>query len=233
MIRRHVLTAIGAGALVCLLAGGAAFAGVPAASPPAAEKAVTAAPLAVPAPAAKSPAPAAPATTPVSRAAQTTAAASARANAPVPETASPASAATAPEAAPAQATDDYYRPLVKADPFKPFLEMDQIRLKKKQDEQKLKAAAKGRPISPLQQAEIGQFRLIGIAGDDQKRTAVVEDRTTKRFYPLSVGTYIGPNEGRVAEILADRVVVVEPGATQNGKRKTKTKRIPLFLRSEP
>ena len=223
MTRRHCSAVLRAGMLILLLTGGTAFAGAPAAPVPSA-------------PAASS----APAATPASKAAKAAAAASARANAPIPavpmsdaKTAAVAPAApTAPGAAP-EAAQEYQMPVVKKDPFKPFLEMDRILMKKKQDQQLKKAAAKGRPISPLQQAEIDQFRLVGIAGDDQKRTAVVEDRKSKRFYPLSVGTYIGPNEGRVAEILADRVVVVERSATPDKKKKTQTKRIPLFLRPEP
>ncbi len=220
MTRRHCSAVLRVAMLIVLLAGGTAFAGAPAASVPAA-------PAASPAPA----------VTPVSKAA---AAASARANAPIPavpmsdaKTAAVAPAAsTAPGATP-ETAQEYQMPAVKKDPFKPFLEMDQILMRKKQEELQKKAAAKGRPISPLQQAEIGQFRLVGIAGDDRKRTAIVEDSKTKRFYPLSVGTYIGPNEGRVAEILADRVVVVERSATPDKKKKTQTKRIPLFLRPEP
>jgi len=223
MTRRHCSAILRVAMLIVLLAGGTAFAGAPAAS--------------VPAEPAASPAPA---VIPVSKAAKAAAAASARANAPIPavpmsdaKTAAVVPAApTAPGAAP-ETAQEYQMPAVKKDPFKPFLEMDQILMRKKQEERQKKAAAKGRPISPLQQAEIGQFRLVGIAGDDRKRTAIVEDSKTKRFYPLSVGTYIGPNEGRVAEILADRVVVVERAATPDKKKKTQTKRIPLFLRPEP
>lgn len=223
MTRRHCSAILRVGMLILLLAGGTAFAGAPAAS--------------VPAEPAASPAPA---VTPVSKAAKAAAAASARANAPIPavpmsdaKTAAVAPAAPAAPGAAPETAQEYRLPTVKKDPFKPFLEMDQILMRKKQEERQKKVAAKGRPISPLQQAEIGQLRLVGIAGDDRKRTAIVEDRKTKRFYPLSVGTYIGPNEGRVAEILADRVVVVERSATPDKRKKTQTKRIPLFLRPEP
>jgi Tfp pilus assembly protein PilP len=143
-------------------------------------------------------------------------------------------ATTVPAAVPAPPADYNYLPAAKPDPFKPFLEMDQVLQRKKQEEQQNKAAVKGRPISPLQRAEIAQFRLVGIAGDDSRRTAIVEERGTKKFYPLSVGTYIGPNEGRVAEILADRVVVEERVETQDNKRKKMQKRrIPLLLHPEP
>lgn len=151
---------------------------------------------------------------------------------PATPPASVAPAATVPAAPPVSPAMDPGPPAGKADPFKPFLETDQTLLRKKQ-EQKKKAAVKGRPISPLRQAEIAQFRVVGIAGDDGRRKAIVEERTTKKFYPLSVGTYIGPNDGRVAEILADRVVVEERIETQDNKKKTQVKRIPLLLRPEP
>jgi Tfp pilus assembly protein PilP len=153
--------------------------------------------------------------------------------APVASPGKPA-ATTVPAAIPAPPADYPYQSSGKPDPFQPFLELDQTLLKKKQEEQQKKATAKGRPISPLQQAEIVQFRLVGIAGDDRRRTAIVEERTTKKYYPLSVGTYIGPNEGRVAEILADRVVVEERIETQEKKAKgMQMRRIPLLLHPEP
>ena len=108
-----------------------------------------------------------------------------------------------------------YSPAGKTDPFLPFVEIDlavkkEKEKKAKEEELKKRAAASKRPISPLQQAEIGQFRLVGIAGDDQRRMAIVEDGVAKKFYPLFVGTYIGPNGGRIVSILPDRLIVEEP-----------------------
>jgi type IV pilus assembly protein PilP len=137
-----------------------------------------------------------------------------------------------------QASSPYmYHPVGKPDPFYPFIETDlAIQKKQKADLKKraaINAAVKGRPLSPLQQSEIGQFRLVGIAGDDKRRTAVVEDGTVKKFYPLFVGTYIGPNEGRVAEILPDRVIVEERIEDPNPKaKKAEVRRITMMLRKE-
>ena len=81
--------------------------------------------------------------------------------------------------------------------------------------------------------EIEQFRLVGIAGDDKRRTAIVEDGTAKKIYPLFVGTYIGPNEGRVAEILPDRVIVEERVEDQTKKgKKAQIRRITMMLHKE-
>src|SRR4030043_500243 len=63
-------------------------------------------------------------------------------------------------------------------------------------------------IFPLQRAATEKFRVVGIAGDQLRRVAIVED-TAKKFYPLFKGTYIGLKNGRVVEIMADRVIVEE------------------------
>ena len=130
-----------------------------------------------------------------------------------------------------------YHPVGKPDPFYPFIEMDlAIQKKRKEDLKKkaaMKAAVKGRPLSPLQQSEIGQFRLVGIAGDDKRRTAVVEEGALKKFYPLFVGTVIGPNEGRVVEILPDRVIVEERIEDPNPKaKKAQVRRMTMMLHKE-
>ena len=138
-----------------------------------------------------------------------------------------------PSPADASDTKGYtYNAAGKTDPFKPFIEADPA-VKKQVQTDKKKGAPKGRPLSPLQQAEIEQFRLVGIAGNSERRTAVVEERASKKFYPLSVGTYIGPNGGRVAQILPDRVVVEERVVIQEKSKKSQIKRIPLLLHPEP
>ena len=146
-------------------------------------------------------------------------------------------AKSAAPAAPPTPAPYVYHPAGKPDPFFPFIERDLAIRKKQEEDLKKKAAmkstAKTRPVSPLQQSEIGQFRLVGIAGNDKRRTAVVEDGTVKKFYPLFVGTYIGPNEGRVAEILPDRVIVEERIEDPNPKAiKAQVRRVTMMLRKE-
>ncbi len=142
-----------------------------------------------------------------------------------------------PPAAPQPSSPAAYHPVGKPDPFHPFIETDLALQKKQEEELKKKAvekaATKGRPISPLQQSEIGQFRLVGIAGNDRRRTAVVEDEPVKKFYTLFVGTVIGPNEGRVVEIFPDRVIVEERIEDPNPKaKKAQVRRITMTLRKE-
>jgi len=123
-----------------------------------------------------------------------------------------------------------YNAAGKPDPFKPFMETDPALKKKMEEESKKGATLKERPISPLQRAELGQFRLLGIAGDKNRRVAIVEDGVAKKYYPLFVGTYIGLNEGRVAAILPDRVIVEEKAEKQ--AKKAKIRRMTVMLHKE-
>ncbi|HOW57627.1 MAG TPA: pilus assembly protein PilP [Smithellaceae bacterium] len=95
-----------------------------------------------------------------------------------------------------------YNPLGKPDPFRPFIE-EEIAAKKRQEEKK-----KMTSMFPLQRMEVEKFRLVGIAGDSERRVAIVEDASQK-FYPIFAGTQIGMNDGKVVEILTDRVIVEE------------------------
>lgn len=135
-----------------------------------------------------------------------------------------------PAAAPPAAAAYQYNAAGKPDPFKPFIETDLALKKKMEEEQKKRAALQERPISPLQQADIVQFRLVGIAGNRNRRTAIVEDGVAKKYYPLFVGTYIGLNGGRVAAILPDRVIVEEKAEKQ--AKKAQIRRVTVMLHKE-
>jgi Tfp pilus assembly protein PilP len=101
---------------------------------------------------------------------------------------------------PAESTYNY-NPLGKPDPFRPFVE-EEIAAKKKEAKTGLIS------IYPLQKEDVDKFRVVGIAGDQKRRVAVVED-ATKKYYPLFIGTHIGLHNGKVMEILSDRVIVEE------------------------
>jgi len=118
------------------------------------------------------------------------------------------------QVAPAPDNAYSYNPLGKPDPFKPFIDVE-IKAAKKEK-------SKIESIFPLQRAEVENFKLVGIVGDQDRRVAVVED-SNKKFYPLFIGTRIGLRDGKVTDILADRVTVDE----LDGK---KIKRIILKLR---
>jgi len=115
-----------------------------------------------------------------------------------------------------------YNPAGKPDPFKPLVEPKIIKplpLKKERKE----AETKMESIFPLQKAEADSFNLVGIIGDQSNRLAIVED-SAKKFYPIVVGTQIGRHNGKVSNILADRVIIDE----LTGK---KIKKIVLKLRN--
>lgn len=115
-----------------------------------------------------------------------------------------------------------YNPVGKPDPFLPFIEKDLI--------VKKKAGKSSRAsIFPLQNAGVDQFKLVGIAGNERRWTAVVEDERGK-FYTLNEGTYIGQNNGRVKSILADRVIVEEKISLESGG--TRINRITIKLHKE-
>jgi type IV pilus assembly protein PilP len=123
-----------------------------------------------------------------------------------------------------------YNAAGKPDPFKPFMETDPALKTKKEEDLGKKTVGKGGPISPLQRVDIGQFRLVGIAGDQNRCVAIVEDGVAKKYYPLFVGTYIGLNGGRVAAILPDRVIVEEKAEKQ--AKKAKIRRMTVMLHKE-
>lgn len=153
---------------------------------------------------------------------------------PAAAVASGAGQKVAPAAAPPAASRDYrYSAAGKSDPFQPFMETDPEVIKKREAVTlKKKAALKSASVSMLQQADVDHFRLVGIIGNDAQRTAVVVDGTTKKFYPLSVGTFIGLNSGQVTAIGSDRVIVTEPAETKGRKRQTKRITMRLYKEEE-
>ncbi len=103
------------------------------------------------------------------------------------------------------AADTYsYNPSGKPDPFRPFIVIETAPKPKQQTAAKKTKTS----IFPLQRAETTSYKVVGIVGNEDHRVAIAED-SAKKFYPLLIGTKIGLNDGRVVEILADRVIVEE------------------------
>jgi len=129
---------------------------------------------------------------------------------PIQDKTQPASNATV---APT-ATDNYsYNPAGKPDPFRPLVEAVKPQNIEAKKESKKKAELS---MFPLQRAETESYRVVGIAGNRDHRVAIAED-AAKKFYPLFIGTHIGLYNGRVIEIMADRVIV-EEYPTKKAKR---------------
>jgi type IV pilus assembly protein PilP len=91
----------------------------------------------------------------------------------------------------------HYNPAGKIDPFKPLVKV-QLPKKRGSSEQ----------LTPLQQYEIDQLKLVGIAGTGNKKIAMLLDKKG-RSYVLSPGTLVGQNNGRVAYILDDQIIIEE------------------------
>jgi type IV pilus assembly protein PilP len=136
--------------------------------------------------------------------------------------------ATAPQS-PGQAPpplDFSYDPKGKPDPFKPFVDTE-LALKKQREAAELLKARKAQqvqarrlPLSPLRRHGIEQLKLIGIAGNERRRTAMIQDPAGK-FYPVSKGTLIGLNGAKVTEIRENKIILEERQEVRSGKSKEK------------
>jgi len=117
---------------------------------------------------------------------------------------------------PAQKTETFpHERRGKVDPFKPLI-------------RKEAAVQKERSVflSPLQRYNIEELKLVGIVSSEKKRVAIVEDPKGKSYVILT-GTLVGRNNGKVAGVLDDRVIVEE--RTSESGKEVKTKRIILNL----
>ena len=111
-----------------------------------------------------------------------------------------------------------YNPAGKPDPFKPFLLLTPVR------------EPRTVPLTPLQKYEISQLKLVAILSMREGNTALVEDATGKGYF-VKKGTLIGKNDGKVARILKDRVIVEEVYLDVLGQKKV-NEAVLLLQRSE-
>ena len=109
----------------------------------------------------------------------------------------PPKPAEKPEAAKKEEPEYAYNPAGKPDPFKPFIQFTAT-----------KAGAKGVPLTPLQRYETSQLKLVAIIAAREGNVALVEDSAGKGYF-LKKGTAIGMSDGKVTQILKDRVVIQE------------------------
>ena len=130
-----------------------------------------------------------------------------------------------PEAALPEMPEYRYDQRGKIDPFKPFVRLELPTPSKKGPEKKKLSGN----LTPLQRVALDKVRVTGIAGSSSKRVAMVEDGGGKG-YIVYLGTLIGPDGGKVIQILPDRVVVEE--RHQESKGKEKSHRVALKLHKE-
>ena len=74
------------------------------------------------------------------------------------------------------------------------------------------------PRTPLERLNLDRLKLVGIVRSPDGNKAIVEDHTGKG-HVLTVGTYIGQNNGRVIRIEKDRVIIAEEIMDESGKVK--------------
>jgi Tfp pilus assembly protein PilP len=81
-------------------------------------------------------------------------------------------------------------------------------------------------VSPLEQYELGQLKLIGVIWNSKEPTAMVED-SAGLGYILKVGTPIGRNEGIVKAIRPNEVMIEESYEDFTGAKKKRAVSIKL------
>jgi Tfp pilus assembly protein PilP len=108
-----------------------------------------------------------------------------------------------------------YNPQYKRDPFMPFDDSKPIR--------------KG--ATPLERFSLNQLKLSSVLETNDGKTALIETSDGKG-YTVKLGSRIGNNGGEVAEIFADRIVVVETMVDFTGKEKRELKELRLRAKSD-
>ena len=88
-----------------------------------------------------------------------------------------------------------YNPAGKPDPFKPFIQLTPV-----------KEGKRNVPLSPLERYEVSQLKLVAIISTPEGNVALVEDSAGKGFF-LKRGTQIGKNDGKVTNVLKDKVII--------------------------
>ncbi len=115
----------------------------------------------------------------------------------------------------------HYNPKGKIDPFKPLVR--EIVAAKKEVKPRSMAG-----LTALERFGLEQLKLVGIGSYEKTRIAVITDPKGKS-YILVRGSAIGPNRGKVADILSDQIIIEEE---ISGEGRRKFRRIPLLLYKE-
>lgn len=119
---------------------------------------------------------------------------------------------------------DGYDPIGKIDPFEPLFREPEAGGKKSKDKEDRKN------LSPIEQVDVSQLKLVGIIRSDRGNLALIEESSGKG-YVITKGTNIGIHSGKVEEIMLDKVIVAEEeldwaGRVQIRKRELKIQKPP-------
>ncbi len=115
---------------------------------------------------------------------------------------------------------EYYDAKGKIDPFLPLIQ------EKIEEPQPAADDSPQRILTPLEKIELSQIRLVAVIIMEKKRIAMVEEATGKG-YEITIGTFIGRNQGTVTEIKDSSIVVTELVKDFKGKLKEQTQEIKL------
>lgn len=124
-------------------------------------------------------------------------------------------AATEPE----QQRTDVPSPVIGTDPFLPFIEPPREERPDVGAAGVVGATLSEKPAfrTPLQLLTTQEIRLLGIVIGGDRRLAVVQDGRGI-VHDLSEGTAVGMSDGRVLEILQDRVIIEETVRDPSGEQ---------------
>jgi Tfp pilus assembly protein PilP len=129
----------------------------------------------------------------------------------------PAAPRTAAPRAEAPPEADRYKAEGRRDPFESLV-------KEKSDDTVVRDLS--RPRGPLERFDLAALHLTGIVWGELGRRAVIRAPDGKGYF-VTVGMYMGQNEGKVIEIENHRVVILEKYQDAKGRRIDKTLTIPL------
>ncbi len=88
-----------------------------------------------------------------------------------------------------------------------------------------------RILTPLEKIDLTQIRLTAIIIMKKRQIAMVEDADGKG-YEVSVGTYIGKNQGKVSDIKDSSIIVTEFVKDYQGRIKERVHEIKLHKNNE-
>lgn len=87
-----------------------------------------------------------------------------------------------------------------------------------------------RTLTPLEKLALSQVKLVAVV-EMQNRTIAMVEEATGKGYEVAVGTYIGPNGGRVTAITQDGIKIEENVRDFRGKERKRYEEI-KFHKSE-
>ncbi len=114
---------------------------------------------------------------------------------------------------------EHYESKGKIDPFRPLFQ-------EKTDTPPPPDTGPVRILTPLEKIELSQIRLVAVISMKDRRIAMVEEASGKG-YEVSVGTYIGKQRGRIAQINDSSIVIREPVRDFKGRLSERVREIKL------